>query len=100
MNARQMAYAGGDLNLNNQSKYAWSDFDANNANDVDTLRKCAKNVLYTVLNSNAMNREIIGYNLPIWQIILIVADCAIVVGLGVWGFFAVRKALKNDEQAQ
>lgn len=97
MNARQMAYAGGDLNLNNQSKYAWSDFDANNANDVDTLRKCAKNVLYTVLNSNAMNREIIGYNLPIWQIILIVADCAIVVGLGVWGFFAVRKALKNDD---
>lgn len=98
MNARQMAYAGGDLNLNNQSKYAWSDFDVNNANDVDALRKCAKNVLYTVLNSNAMNREIIGYNLPIWQIILIVADCAIVVGLGVWGFFAVKKALKKNNE--
>ena len=98
MNARQMAYAGGDLNLNNQSKYVWSDFNASDLNDVDVLRKCAKNVLYTVLNSNAMNGEIVGYKLPVWQVILIVVDCAIVAGFVVWGFFAIRKSLKNEEQ--
>ena len=98
MNARQMAYAGGGLNLNNQSKYVWSDFNASDLNDVDVLRKCAKNVLYTVLNSNAMNGEIVGYKLPVWQVILIVVDCAIVAGFVVWGFFAIRKSLKNEEQ--
>lgn len=95
MNARQMAYAGGDLNLNNQEKYIWSDFDENNVNDVAVLRRCAKNVLYTVLHSNAMNGEIIGYGMPVWQICMVAVDCVIVAGLAVWGFFAIKGAFKK-----
>ena len=98
MDARQMAYAGGDLNLNNQEKYIWSDFDKNSAEDVAVLRRCAKDVLYTVLHSNAMNGEISGYAMPVWQICLIVADCVIVAGLGVWGFFAIKKAFRKNQQ--
>lgn len=97
MDARQMAYAGGDINLNNQEKYGWNDFDASNPDDVVVLRRATKNILYTVLNSNVMNREIIGYKMPLWQELLIVADCLIVVGLGVWGAFAVKKSLTKED---
>lgn len=97
MDTRQMAYAGGDLNLNNREWLTWSDFDETDAGDVAVLRNCAKNVLYTVLHSNAMNGEIVGYNIPVWQVILICVDCAIFVGLAVWGFFAVRSALKKPQ---
>lgn len=100
MNSKQMAYAGGDLNLNNQGQYAWSGFDASDAADVSVLRQCAKNIMYTVVNSNAMNREVVGYKLPLWQALLISFDCILVVGLSVWGFFAVRSALKKNEVAE
>ena len=93
MNSRQMAYAGGDLNLATQPK-SWCD--SSSAADVTILRRCAKNTLYAVVNSNAMNGEVVGYGMPIWQIVLIVFDCLLVVGLGVWGFFVVRKALKDE----
>ncbi len=95
MNARQMAYAGGDLNLNNQLQYNWSDFDETSVVDLHILRQCAKNILYTVVNSNAMNSEIVGYTMPIWQLVLIVADVIIAVGIAVWGFFAIRSSLKK-----
>ena len=88
MNSRQMAYAGGDLNLVAYDPVSW--YERGNTADAVVLRKCAKNVMYTVANSNAMNREIVGYSLPIWTIVLIVVDVAAFVGICVWGFFAVR----------
>lgn len=93
MNSRQMAYAGGDINLAT-TPVSWCD--SSSVADVTILRRCAKNVLYSVVNSNAMNGEVIGYGMPIWQICLIVFDCLLVVGIAVWGFFVVRKALKDD----
>ena len=90
MNSRQMAYAGGDLNLATQPE-SWCD--EGSAADVTVIRQNFKNTLYAVVNSNAMNGEVIGYGMPIWQILFIVFDCVLAVGLGVWGFFAVRKAL-------
>lgn len=95
MNARQMHYAGGDLNLQSGLQ-AWSPRKSN-ATDIAILRKCSKNILYTVANSNAMNDEIIGYMPPIWVIILIVVDSVALVGFAVWGFFAVRGALKKKK---
>ena len=61
------------------------------------LRNCVQNAAYAIVNSNAMNGEIIGYKMPIWQIVLIVIDCVIVAGIAVWGFFAIRKALKKNK---
>lgn len=95
MNSRQMAYAGGDLNLAT-GPITWCD--PSSVSDVTILRRCIKNTLYAVVNSNAMNGEVIGYGMPIWQIFLIVLDCALVVGLGVWGFFVIRKALKAEDK--
>lgn len=95
MNCRQMAYAGGDVNL--ATINVWDNFDAKSASDVTILRQCIKNILYTCANSNAMNVAGSNYVLPYWQIALIVLDCAAVVAIAVWGFFAVRIAMKKKE---
>ncbi|MFA6830532.1 MAG: glycoside hydrolase family 3 N-terminal domain-containing protein, partial [Bacilli bacterium] len=95
MDSRQMAYAGGDLNLAT-TPISWAK--ADNANDVYVLRKACKNILYSVANSNAIQNDIIGYQLPVWQITLYVIDGVILAGLGVWGFFAIRSAYKKKPE--
>jgi beta-glucosidase len=88
MNSRQMAYAGGDFNLATTPE-TWCD--ESDVADVIVLRQCAKNVLYAVVNSNAMNTKITGYETPYWQIALYVLDGVLFVGLLVWGVFAIKK---------
>ncbi len=88
MNSRQMAYAGGDLNLST-TPVSWCD--TSDVSDVIVLRQCAKNVMYTVANSNAMNGQVIGYALPIWNIVLYCVDGLAVAGFALWGIMAFRK---------
>ncbi len=96
MNSRQMAYAGGDLNLAT-GPVTWHQ--GSKADDI-ILRQCVQNMLYTIVNSNAMNGEVVGYNMPIWQILFIVLDCVLVVGAAVWGFFVIRRALKKAKASE
>lgn len=98
MNCKQMAYAGGDLNLS--STRFWNGAEnASSAADVTVLRKAAKNILYTVVNSNAMNGNIIGYKMPIWQVIAITVESilgGIAVGTGIFVFVRAAKKRKAD----
>ncbi|NLC17242.1 MAG: beta-glucosidase, partial [Clostridiales bacterium] len=96
MDSRQMAYAGGDLNLqtfNQEWKPKKSD-----PTDMTILRERVKNILYTVCNSNAMNSEVLGYKPPVWMVLMFIIDAVVVAGLGLWGFFAIRKAYKAQKQ--
>ncbi len=97
MNTKQMAYAGGDLNLATDSNSAWSP-DRKSASDVVVLRKAMKNILYTVANSNALNNLNYRYEMAIWRIVFIILNIVIAVGLAVWGFFAIRGALKSAKR--
>lgn len=94
MNSKQMAYAGGDLNLATQP-VTWCD--TSDVADLIVLRNCAKNILYTVANSNAMNGDIVGYAMPIWEIALYAIDCIAAVGIAVWGIFVVVKKKKPQQ---
>jgi beta-glucosidase len=96
MNSKQMAYAGGDLNLQNFGQ-EWN-ARKSNASDMTILRIAAKNVLYTVVNSNAMNTEVVGYRLPIWVELMYGGDAIIGTSLAVWGFFAIRKSIKKSKK--
>jgi beta-glucosidase len=97
MNSRQMAYAGGDLNLTTSATtVSWCD--ESSSEDVYIMRQCAKNILYTVVNSNAMNTEIIGYKMPVWEIIMIVVDVVVIAGIGVWGFFAIKGYINGKKK--
>lgn len=97
MPAKQAIYAGNDLILTSTSPERWNDSSESNAEDMYVLRKAAHNILYAVANSNSINAEVIGYKMELWLIALIVVDCAAVVGISVWGFFAIKKALKKQK---
>lgn len=95
MDSRQMAYAGGVINLVAYNPQEWCD--ASSTADLIVLRQCAKNVLYTVVNSNAMNGDIIGYSMPIWYTALILADCIAIIVIAIWGFVTITKLKKESK---
>jgi beta-glucosidase len=97
MNVDQMIRAGGDLNLS-PSKNLSSNA---SATAVAAIRAAAKNILYTVANSNAMNgmgsKVVWGYARPLWVIYLSVADAAIAVLCIGWGALVFFRKLKAPE---
>lgn len=99
MDIKQQLYAGADMWLDDIAPT--NTLRKTNATDVCVLQESVKRILYTVVNSNAMN----GYGEGItnttgmapWRIVLIVVDVLVPVGLAVWGFFAIYKTLKKEE---
>ena len=100
MDSRQMLYAGNDLILASLENLKWNDCDSSSEEDMTILRNAAHNILYTVANSNSVNVDVIGYRMETWLILLIVVDVLAVVGVGVWGFFVIRKGLKEQNFEQ
>ncbi len=96
MNVAQMVYAGGDLNLWGVGSPTWTP-KKSSAADLTILRQCTKNILYTTVNSNLVNVDVLGYKLPVWQICLYVADAVIAAGLIAWGVVVIVKALKKKD---
>ena len=94
----QMIRAGGDLALY-QGRYPSTSGDLYTPSHRAAMRQAAKNILYTVVNSNAMNGMgegiIYRYAMPYWLIILIVVIVAVAVVFAVWGFFAIRKSYRK-----
>ena len=95
MDPDDMLRGGGDLNLAAGKTLS----DKKSATAVTLIRRAAKNILYTVASSNAMNGHgegvKWGYTLPGWLILLIVADCvagAAALGWGLYVFLRRRKA--------
>ena len=99
MDFEQQIYAGGDTWLDTITLSKW--YDANDALDVYVLQEAMKHCLYTVANSCAMNGlgEGATYqtSMAYWRIVLIVIDVVVPVGLAVWGFFAIRGALRKEK---
>lgn len=95
MDVKQAIYAGGDLDLASTPHTAW--FNENSAADVTMLRRATKDVLYSTVNSNAMNADIQGYAPAYWKIGLWVGDAVLFAAFAVWGFFAIYKTLKKEE---
>lgn len=94
MNVNQMIRAGGDLNL---TQKGWPDT-VKTPTQVTALRNAAKNILYTVANSTAMNGYGPGveykYVMPLWEVWFIVVDILFILGMGVWTYFFVRSILR------
>jgi beta-glucosidase len=95
MSPKQMIYAGGDLNLQNFGQ-EWN-ARKSNAGDLTVLRMAAKNILYTVANSNALNVEVVAYKNPIWVNALFIADGIVFSSFGLWGFFAIKQSIKKSK---
>lgn len=96
---RMMFYAGGSLDLATQQSAMWTDCDTSDEGDAIVLMRAVKDVMYALVNSNAMNAEVIGYNPPIWQEYLHWINIGAFTLVGVWLVLAiVRTARCNKRQ--
>lgn len=86
---RMMFYAGGSLDLATQQSAMWMDCDTSDAGDAIVLMRAVKDVMYALVNSNAMNAEVIGYNPPIWQEYLHWINIGAFTLVGVWLVLAI-----------
>lgn len=98
MNVRDMVYAGGDLNLESAGFRVWSDANFSDPNDVTVIRQAAKNILYVIVNSNAMRGDFMIMP-PVWQTAMFVIDGVIAAGLIAWGVTVIVLAKKRDRAA-
>lgn len=76
--------------------------DQESATSVLAMRQAVKNILYTVVNSNAYSDEAYaaGNAMPGWQKILFGADAAIVIVLAALEVLLIRSYKKKKEQAK
>jgi len=99
----QMIRAGGDLDLM-QDKQPSASGDIVTASHQTAIRRAVKNILYTVVNSNAMNGMGDGiryrYAMPYWKMVLIAVDVGVVLVLGFWGYSTARKNLRKQTLAK
>ena len=95
---RQMFYAGGDLDLATLTTSMWMDADTSENGDAIVLRNATKNILYSFVNSNAMNAEVIGYNPPLWHSYLLYLDIGVGALLLIWGVLAFIHRSKHNKK--
>ena len=98
MNPRQMFYAGGDLDLATLQTSMWEDCDPSETGDAVILRRAAKNVLYSFVNSNAMNAEVVGYKPALWQTVMYGIDIGIAAALVIWGVIALGVVCRRKKR--
>jgi beta-glucosidase len=95
MDTKQMAYAGGDLNLATTP----APWEPTTAADYIVLRNSVKNIIYTTARSNAMNgcgegAYYVTY-FAWWETTIFVVDIVIAVGITAWGVIAIYFANKK-----
>ncbi|MCK9289590.1 MAG: glycoside hydrolase family 3 C-terminal domain-containing protein [Acholeplasmataceae bacterium] len=101
MNVDQMVRAGGDLNLSPSKNVS----DTSSTTGKTAIRKAAKNILYSVANSNAMNGLGEGirykYKMPKWVSLLIIVDIGVVLSVSGSGAYLIvkqNKKIKEEER--
>lgn len=95
---RMMFYAGGNLDLATQQSAMWTDCDTSDAGDAIVLMRAVKDVMYALVNSNAMNAEVIGYNPPIWQEYLHWINIGAFTLVGVWLVLAIVRTVRCNKR--
>lgn len=95
---RMMFYAGGSLDLATQQSAMWTDCDSSDAGDAIVLMRAVKDVMYALVNSNAMNAEVIGYNPPIWQEYLRWINIGAFTLVGVWLVLAIVRTVRCNKR--
>ena len=95
---RMMFYAGGSLDLATQQSAMWTDCDTSDVGDAIVLMRAVKDVMYALVNSSAMNAEVIGYNPPIWQEYLHWINIGVFTLVGVWLVLAIVRTVRWNKR--
>lgn len=91
MDADQVIRNGGDSCLTAYDAGTNYVEDTSSATSVSAMRRAAKNIMYTVVNSRAYEEENINSGLMAWQITGIVIDVILAAGLVILEVFAIKK---------
>ena len=102
----QMIRAGGDLNLVQPGPFGGVPSLRSQhitPTHVGRMRDATHSILYTVVQSNAMNGigqgVTIRMSMPMWRVLLLVGNILLFVGFAVWGFLAIFFKLKKQRAA-
>lgn len=99
MDTDMMLAAGGDAQLRTGIS---APTDSESAAALSLLRQSAKHIIYTVVNSNAMNGIAVGTKttsaFPVYMLILIAVDVVAAAGIGLGTFFVVKKTRKKKTE--
>lgn len=95
---KQMFYAGGDLDLATLATSMWTDADTSENGDAIVLRNATKNILYSFVNSNAMNAEVVGYNPPLWHGYLNYINIGLCALVAVWLLLAIWRTVAYNKK--
>ena len=95
---RMMFYAGGSLDLATLQSAMWTDCDTSDAGDAIVLMRATKDLMYALVNSNAMNAEVIGYNPPIWHTYLRWINIGAFALVGVWLVLAIVRTVRYNKR--
>ena len=98
MNTKQMAYAGGDLNLAT-TPVAWKPV---TAADYQVVRLCAKNIIYTTVRSNNMNGVGEGgYYVTYyawWEVLFFFVEIGVLAITVLWGGLCVYLNIRRNKK--
>lgn len=70
------------------------DGDKLTATQAGAIRQAAKNIIYVIANSSAMNGEY-TYGLAPWKLVMFGIDGVLLMIFIIWGLQVIRKAGKN-----
>ncbi|WP_112179874.1 beta-glucosidase [Paraliobacillus zengyii] len=99
MNAELAVRAGNDIMLTGVAPFGIPEFNTDSNDTLWALRDAAKNVLYTVANSSAIE-DGMSSDTPQWVVITIVVDSLVGLGIILGFFFTFRNSKKRDESTE
>lgn len=100
VNPSHMIRAGGDLQLNQGLSGLNLEMFMSSPTHITALRRASKNILYTTVNSNIMNKTVVGYLLPYWVITLIWVNVGLFVAFVAWGSVAICFSYKKIKKSK
>ncbi|MDL4841987.1 glycoside hydrolase family 3 protein [Aquibacillus rhizosphaerae] len=99
MNAELAIRAGNDIMLTGVAPYGVPEFDTESNDTLWAMRDAAKNVLYTVANSSAID-DGLSTDTPQWVVITIVVDSLVGLGIILGFFFTFRNSRNRDKNGE
>jgi len=104
MNVDQMIRAGGDLNLSQGGPDSIPSISSDDLTPTqrERLRAATHSILYTTVNSNAMNGwgdgVVWGERLPLWRSLLIQFNVYLFVAFLIWGFLIIFFLVRRERR--
>ncbi|MRH41624.1 hypothetical protein GH741_02925 [Aquibacillus halophilus] len=99
MNVELAVRAGNDILLTGVAPFGVPEINTDSNDTLWAMRDAAKNVMYTVANSSAID-DGMSTDTPQWVIITIVVDILVALGIILGFYFTFRNSKKRDEEQE